>query len=316
MAVSAYRKGKLKKRALLGTSLAVDPTREAERGKFQELYKTAASERFRSDPEAFRDYLRERQTSETAPQQAELSRLGGRLSAERASLADLRSQLAGEESEIGAYTRAGGILGANIEEAVAAHKKKKKGFKKTLGKIMKTTNPLALTQAARIEGLVDKGLSKIGIDPSFTLDSPLVMAQKFGDEFLVNKPLGLDKKPNLKRKAIAKGAGLAQASPQLAMAANQYWNTLSKDERKAYDKQYRPSSGAKKRTDPKQVQKQKAYLDYLNQQLAESRAQAAAYRPQIEQQAASVAELERQRQVQLANIQERNRLYGGFLGGI
>ena len=43
MAISAYDpSGRLKKHALLGTSLAVDPTRTAQRGQFEELHKEAA----------------------------------------------------------------------------------------------------------------------------------------------------------------------------------------------------------------------------------------------------------------------------------
>ncbi len=89
MAISAYRGEKLKKHALRGTSLAVDPTRASERKTFGDLYSRA-----RANPQISREALRESVASEF---------YGGARAKGLAAIAEARGQigvLGGEISDI------------------------------------------------------------------------------------------------------------------------------------------------------------------------------------------------------------------------
>jgi len=84
MAISAYKQGKLKKNPLLGTSLAVDPNREAERESFQALY-GEAREIANEGRSGMVKRLSERYQDFGRPHVAEMGRLG----AERSRLAGI-----------------------------------------------------------------------------------------------------------------------------------------------------------------------------------------------------------------------------------
>jgi hypothetical protein len=98
MAISAYRGGKLKKRALQGTSLAADEGRSAEREEFSGLYDEA--KKYAGDPSKFRSIAESRYETANKPGLSALAQYEGELGTTSSELGDLRSQRSTAQGDI------------------------------------------------------------------------------------------------------------------------------------------------------------------------------------------------------------------------
>jgi hypothetical protein len=279
MAISAYRGGRLKKRALLGTSLAADPTRAAEREQFRGLHQEAKSHA--GDPEGFKKRVAARFAKQREAGLGAIERYQGRIgSLERqtSALEQARSAARGDIA-IG-EERVGGLTTALSKEF-----KKKSWIKRMLGKGTKGAMKLGMKPGKLMKKAMKGALGAVGGMASAAM-SPGNMAQA----------------------ALLKGGkGNKRARRRAEYLKQQMVNQGSYEDFQNFVAEHAAETG--------KLAGVKDYRDYVSQRETAAREAMPGIEAGIEERRGKIGEFQESIESTYRPLAARAKLYSGFFGG-
>ena len=303
MAVSAFRGGKLKKRALLGTSLAADPTRGKEREAFKSLYSEARG--YASDPEAFKSMIGKRHAAATEKGLGQIAEVKGQMGSIQEEMTALQGQRATTQSWLDLYNKqaegAGKMAGTTAKKAWKIGKTSEEALQGTTEHWQSLSNEERL--AAMPEGLQGDYLAP------YLADIEGFLTKKGQMKNLLQKR-GFKKKTEDLREKQWRAKMMAQGKTKKEIKRARKGEGDKKPFRKDYAKEYRKYNRANVIS--------KAYEAHLQQQFAEKKPYETLteFDRQLQEQQLQLESLAPLQEKLYRPLAEKASLYGNFFTGV
>ncbi len=331
MAISAYRGGKLKKHATLGTSLAADASRGAEREVFSGLYKQARASA--NDPAAFKRSAQAQFARRNAPGLSTIATARGKIGEARSAISGLEGRRGYAQEGIDLGEARSGIVGAQVAKGtwtpptfnkLEGYQQATDDMGKKARKSLKKSNKAAFYAHGVSQAGVDATKKEKKLRGRFA-SSKVGMRQFAGENQRILQGARKAFKPGFK--------GFSKAEGQIAEDVAKHWDTLDSEKQAGYKTDYAggdwlgdisESPLRKAKSKPfKKVRRSKsvlfrerAYADMLQSREAQGRADIENIDPELAKQRAKIPTLQRNIDQTYQPLARRANVYGGFFGGI